>query len=291
MIMNQLMMFYDLQKFLSATYPGYKKSFLEIFYYYKFHRHLNLKTPRTFNEKLQWLKLYGGYERYTLLADKCRAKEIIKSQIAEEYIVPTILCTRKIDQISFFDLPESFVIKPTHTSGDIVICKDKASLDLEKMKRIMEQWLGINYYWFESVYKNIEPRILFENRISNGGTPLFDYKFYCFNGKVHFVHVDLDRFTNHKRNFYSRNWVLWDFSLEYPNSNEVIRPPQKLDEMILIAEKISRGFPFIRVDLYYYENKIYFGELTFFPESGFGRFDPQSTDFLFGDLFELPISE
>lgn len=247
----------------------------------------NLKDPKTFNEKLQWLKLNDIHPEYTKMVDKIEAKKYVASIIGEEYIIPTYGTWDSVDEIDWDSLPNQFVIKVTSDSGGIVVCKDKAKLDIEKAKAKLFNGWGKNYYRFnkEYPYKDVKPRILAEKYLMDeSGFELKDYKIFCLNGKPTMVQLDFDRFHNHKKNMYSPEWELLPFSFNYPSHPEIkFERPQKLDEMLEIARKLSKGIPFLRVDLYWTGEQIYFGELTFFPASGMGKFEPLKWDRILGD--------
>lgn len=255
-------------------------------------RKLELKNPERFNDKLQWLKLYDRKPRYTRLADKYEAKQYIKENIGEEYIIPLLGVYDSFEEIDFEQLPEQFVLKPNHTSGDIYICKDKSKIDYGELKKNVDQWMKKNYYWLhrEWPYKNIRPRIICEPyMVDESGTELKDYKIFCFDGQPKIIEVDFNRFIGHQRNFYTTEWQYMDFMLEYPNDKDrEIKKPAKLDEMLDLAEKLSAGIPHVRVDLYSINGNIYFGEVTFYHESGYGAFKPDSYNYLLGSWINLP---
>ena len=268
------------------------EKYLEIVYYLRFHERINWEKPQRFNEKLQWLKLNNRKAMLTKLADKSEVKDYIKKEIGEEYIIPTISVFNKFEEIDFSTLPNQFVIKCTHDSGGLAIVSDKNTLDIPKIKKKINTSLRRNYYWAgrEWPYKDIKPRILVEEYVNdNTINELRDYKFFCFSGKVAFFKIDYDRFTKHKANYYSPEGVLLEMGEAKipPDKNRVIKLPNRLDEMLAISEKLSRGFPFLRVDLYEANDSIYFGELTFYPDSGFGKFVPDSADFDIGRLLKL----
>ncbi len=252
---------------------------------------LDLSNPITFSEKLQWLKLYDRNPDYTVMADKAAVKDYITKKLGEEFIIPTIGIYDSVDEIPFDELPEKFVIKCTHDSGSIFICDKKAGIDIESIKTDLSKALGRNHFWHsrEWVYKNIKPRIIIEEFIQdeNGNVPV-DYKFFCFNGKMEIFKIDYDRFGNHISNYHSK-------SLEYMNFYEVkflsdpdIKPalPVKFSEMVSVAERLSEGIRFLRVDLYFVNNRIYFGELTFYPHSGLMPYTNDG-DIILGNLLDL----
>jgi hypothetical protein len=273
---------------------------------------LNLDNTKTFNEKIQWLKLYDRKPEYTCMADKIEVRNYINGLFAlphdmnigtkerEElaqlrvqlHFIPLLGIWDSFDEIDFDRLPEQFVLKCNHDSGSVIICKNKKLFDFKTAQEKIEEALKRNYYWFsrEYPYKNIKPKILAEAlMIDESGTELKDYKFLAFEGEVSFIWVDYNRFTRHKRNFYNTNWDIQDFSLQYPHDkNHIIDKPKKLDVMLKMATVLSAGIPHIRVDFYCINDKIYFGELTFYPEAGYGKFTPEEWDYKLGSLITLP---
>ena len=268
------------------------KLFLKFKFRLKMGKKLNLKKTQTFNEKLQWLKLYDRNPLHTTMVDKAEAKHYVAEKIGSEYIIPTFGVYDKFEDIDFDTLPDKFVLKCTHDSGGLVICKDKSKFDIVAARKKINKALKYNFYYHsrEWPYKKVKPRIIAELYLEDGsGRDLNDYKIFNFCGEPHFVQVDMDRFVNHKKNMYTTDWALCDFSFNYPSDpqREVPRP-DNLDEMLMLARKLSEGEPYMRTDFYSVKGKIYFGELTFFPASGFGKFDPEEYDKKLGDLIELP---
>lgn len=261
-------------------------------------KELNLKKPQTFNEKLQWLKLYDRNPEYTMMVDKYAAKQYVANKIGEEYIIPTLGVWTKFDDIDFDKLPNQFVLKCTHDSGGLVICKDKSTLDITAAKRKIEHCLKRKYYYIhrEWPYKNVHPRIIAEKYMTDNANSsttnetLKDYKFYCFDGKVRFLMINSDRNskTSTKADYFDRNFNWLDFTWGYEHAN--VRPvkPDCFDEMIAISEKLSKRLPHVRVDLYECNGKIYFGELTFYDGSGFDKIEPIEWDYKIGQMLKLP---
>ena len=269
------------------------KLYLELMFRLKMGYPLDLKNPQTFNEKLQWLKLYNRRPEYTQMVDKYAVKEYVAQVIGKEYIIPTIGVWDKFGQIDFSALPERFVLKTTHGGGGggVAICNNKEYFDTAEAKRKLEKSLSADIYrnLREWPYKNVKKRIIAEKYIQDNDGKLKDYKFFCFNGRVEFFKIDFDRFVGHHANYYDRNGQLLPFGeSDYrPISQKNLAIPQNLAAMIDIAEKLSAGIPFLRVDLYNVDAKIYFGELTFFPASGFGRISPEQYDCIIGKSLEL----
>ena len=269
------------------------KDYLKVKYRYKTGKELNLDNPTTFNEKMQWLKIHDRNPEYIKMVDKYEVKKYVSDMIGEEYIIPTLGVYDKFDEINFEKLPNQFVIKCTHDSGGIVICKDKTQLDIKATKNKINECLKKNYYYNarEWVYKDIKPRIIVEKYMEDESKKeLKDYKFFCFNGEAKYIQVDFDRFTNHKRNIYDTNWNLTDIQILYPRYENIkIDRPQKLELMLELAGKLARGKKFVRVDFYSIIQNVYFGELTFYPGAGMEKFTPEKYDKLWGDLLVLPI--
>jgi len=254
---------------------------------------LDLENPRTYNEKIQWLKLYDRRPEYTMMADKYEVRNFIKAKIGEGYLIPMIGLYNTVDEIDFEELPDKFVIKCTHDSGSVVVCTDKSKLEIDSVKRHLQKYLSRNYFLVgrEWVYKNISPRIICEEYlVDDSGKELKDYKVFCFDGEPKVIQVDFDRFVDHKRNIYDTKWNLLDVEIHFPkNSSKVIPRPSQLEEMLEVAHKLSENIPHLRVDMYLSRGKIYFGELTFTHGSGFETFRPQSFDNLLGSWIKLPI--
>ncbi len=266
--------------------------YLKIKYYYHFKKLPNLQKPQTFNEKLQWLKLYDRNPLYTTMVDKVKVKEYVGTRVGEEYIIPTLGVWERAEEITFDSLPVQFVIKCNHDSHGVIVCKDKSKLDVEVVKSRLEKRLSVSGYSYgrEWPYKNVERRILAEQLISDESGELLDYKIHCFNGEPKFVLVCQDRFseTGLKEDFYDLSWNVMDVERPNVKHGTSIEKPARLDEMIDLARTLSKGIPFLRTDFYYTQGKILFGELTFFPASGFQRFVPDKYDEIFGSWIQLP---
>lgn len=268
------------------------ESYLKKMYKLKYGGKLDLDNPITFNEKIQWLKLYNKENKYTNMVDKYEVKKYIETKIGKEYVIPLIGFYKSFDEIDFKKLPNQFVIKCTHDSGGVVICKDKNNFDINKAKRVIDKRLSRNFYYNfrEYVYKDIPPRIIVEKYMEDYKIKeLRDYKFFCFKGNPKLIQVDFNRFQNHKRNVYDLNWKLLDLEIHYPSDRSVkIKKPKNFKKMIDIAKKLSADIPFVRVDLYNVNGKIYFGELTFYHGSGYEIIKPSGWNKKLGDYIELP---
>lgn len=253
----------------------------------------DLEAPKTFNEKLQWLKLYDRKPEYTKMVDKYEVKQYVAERIGEEYIIPTLGVWDSFDEIDFDTLPDQFVLKCTHDSGGLVICRDKSKLDKAAAKSKIEHCLKRDFYACsrEWPYKDVKPRIIAEAYMEDTATgELRDYKFFCFNGEVKCFKIDFDRFIKHRANYYSPEGDLLPFgeSAYPPDVNKILPMPHSLKEMIDFAQKLSANIPFLRVDFYEVGKQIYFGELTFYPAAGFGFFTSEEWDLKLGEWIQLP---
>ena len=270
------------------------KTFIKIEYRNRMRKKLNLKNPQTFNEKLQWLKIYDRKPIYTTMVDKYEVKNYVADKIGDEYIIPTLGVWDSFDEIDFDALPDQFVLKCTHDSGGLVICKDKSKLNKEKAKKKIELSLNRNYYYHgrEWAYKDVKPRVIAEKYMEDKNSKdLKDYKFFCFDGKVKAMFIATDRFTQGvetKFDFYDTNFEHLPFTNGHPNAECVIEKPKHFEKMKELAEILSKGIPQIRVDFYEIDDEVYFGELTFFHWSGMVPFVPEKWDYVFGEWIELP---
>lgn len=265
---------------------------LKYLFYCKFWYSLNLKNPKTFNEKIQRLKLYDRNPNYTNMVDKYKAKKYVADIIWEEYIIPTLWVYDTFDDIDFDKLPNEFVLKCNHDSWTVVICKDKRTFDIQAAKKKINERLKFNYYylWRERPYKNIKPRIIAEKyMVDESGVELKDYKVFCFNWEPKIIQVDYDRFTGHKRNIYDLSWKILPFEILYPSDkSHKIKKPDCLEEMINLAKKLSKDIPHVRVDFYVIRSKIYFWEMTFYHGWWFEDFRPKEYDYKFWNWINLP---
>lgn len=254
---------------------------------------LNLKNPRSFNEKLQWLKLYDHHEEYTRMVDKYEAKKLVSSIVGSKYVIPTLGVWDSVDEIDWMALPERFVVKATNDSGGVVICKDKSSFDIESAKNKLRKYGKRDYSLVskEYPYKNVKHRFLAESYIEDeSGYELKDYKFFCFNGQVKFLFVATGRQQNDTRfDFFDENFNHLPIINGHPNADRCPTEPINFEEMKAVASMLSKGIPHVRIDLYNVNGKIYFGEYTFFHWSGLVPFNPQKWDYVFGSYLDLPI--
>lgn len=258
-------------------------------------KRLHLNNPKTFSEKLQWLKLYNRKPEYTGMVDKYSAKEYASNIIGKNYIIPTLGLWDKVDEIDFDSLPNQFVLKTTNGGGGhgVVICRNKDNFDISKAKAILERALKEDIYkcWREWPYKNIKPRIIAEKYMEDENGSLKDYKFSCFDGRVNDVMICYDRGSSDtKFYFFDKEWNLLRLNkrgLMAPK-DFTLPKPQCINEMFDLAEKLSKGLPYARVDLYSVSDHPYFGEITFFPCSGVDTNLLDETEFLYGSMINLP---
>ncbi len=255
---------------------------------------LNLDNPRTYNEKLQWLKLHDRNPLYTTMVDKYEAKKYVGSIIGDEHIIPTLGVYDKVEDIDFDKLPNQFVLKWTHDSGGIVICKDKSNLDINMASKKLKKGEQSHYFWRsrEWPYRNVKPRIIAEQYMEDeSGYELKDYKFFCFNGEPKALFIATDRGkTNEetKFDFYDMNFNHLPFTNGHPNAKNTPAKPCGFEKMKELAAQLSKGIPQVRVDLYDIRGKVYFGELTFFHWGGMQPFNPREWDYKFGEWITLP---
>lgn len=284
------------RRYILSTIIGKKMSdsfYLKIYYKTMTNRDLDINNPKTFNEKLQWLKLYDRNPLYTTLVDKYAVREYIKEKIGEEYLIPLLGGPWKcVDEITFDTLPNQFVLKTTHDSGGVVICNDKKNFDYDAAKRKLQKSLKSNFYYSgrEWPYKNVPPQIIAEQFLDNGNNrELIDYKFMCFNGRVRCTFVCEDRHEELKITFYDSQWQMMSVErVTHPRNNVKIEKPVNYEKMVQLAEHLAKDIAFLRVDFYEVQGKIYFGELTFYPASGFEGFNPPEWDRILGDWLVLP---
>lgn len=267
---------------------------LKYLYYDRLGGRLDLKNPQSFNQKLQWLKLHDRNPLYNRLVDKANVKEWVAERIGAEYVIPTYGIWDSFDEIDFSVLPNSFVMKCTHSSGGVLLCKDKEEINVEEYRQKLNHQLSRNLYYAgrEWPYKDVKPRIIAEKYIGNKEHQLNDYKLMCFGGKVRCTFVCSERNTSDglKVTFFDNDWNVMPFERHYPQSSVKIEKPKQFQEMITIAEKLSEGIPFVRVDLYEEDENVFFGEMTFYPGSGFEEFTPEEWDYSLGDWIDLSLA-
>jgi TupA-like ATPgrasp len=277
---------------VSKVIPISDRRYLKWRYFLTFGRPLDLANPVAFTAKLQWLKLYGRPDQYAPLADKYAVYGYVRGLIGEAHLNRMLGVYEHASEIPWDDLPDSFVLKATHASGWNLIVPNKALLDRTKALQTCRDWLASTYSdrSREPVYRNIPPRIICVEYLGDPDAELFDYKLYCFNGRVRLIHVDTQRFSGHRRTFYTPDWQRLPFAYTYPVRSQDVQRPPALQQMISLAEVLAGSIPFVRIDFFYVQNRIIFGEMTFFPDSGFGAFDPPEWDSTIGSYLELPVS-
>lgn len=282
---------YKLSPFIKSD-----KWYIQCHYFLHTGKCLNLKHPKTFTEKLQWLKLNDRKENYQQLVDKYEVKSIVAREIGEEHIIPTLGVWDNFDKIEVSQLPNRFVLKTTHDSGGVVVCRDKGKFDWGAARKKLEGNLNNNFYLAnrEWPYKNVKPRLMAETYIADSGNDdeLTDYKFYCFNGKAEFCQVIAGRTSDETIDFYDRNWTHQPFTGLQPSAKKAAvakEKPLEYDKMLLIADRLAGmvGSAFVRVDLYDTPSGIYFGEITFYPYSGLGQFRPDEWNMKIGNMIKI----
>lgn len=270
------------------------RTYLKMLFRVRMGYKLNLDNPQTFNEKLQWLKLYNRKPEYTKMVDKVGAKEYVASIIGEEYIIPTLGVWDRVEDIDWNSLPDQFVLKCTHDSGGIVICADKSKLDIEVAKKKLKRGLKKNFYASnrEWPYKNVRPRIIGEKyMVDESGYELKDYKWFCFDGVPKALFIATDRGVEGeetKFDFFDSDFNHLPFTNGHPNATREIKKPVGFEKMKELAALLSKGQPHLRVDFYDINGKIFFGELTFYHWSGMMPFDPEEWDYKYGEYIRLP---
>lgn len=250
---------------------------------------MNIHHPNSFNEKLNYLKLNHQNPLGVVVADKIAVRAYVEQKVGADYLIPQIGIYKNASEIDFEKLPDAFVLKANHGSGWNIVCPSKDTLNIPQAKRKLDRWLSYNAYYLsrEYQYRHIAPSIICESFLRFN---IEDYKIFCFNGEPAFIQIDIGRFTRHERVYYNTTWQKLDFSICYPISKESIEKPELLNEMLDVARRLSKEFIFARVDLYLHHNKIYFGEITLFPEGGRGPFLKMEDDFKVGKLLDIEIA-
>lgn len=263
--------------------------FLKISYRLKTGRTLDLKNPKTYSEKINWLKIYDHNNLYTKLVDKYEVREYVKEKIGEKYLFPLLGVWNKPNEIDFSSLPNRFVLKCTHDYGSVKIIQNKYEMNTENIICSLNESLGYNFFYTgrEWAYKNVKPRIIAEKYMEDGNNRLVDYKFFCFNGKVEFMFIATGRGSDLRFDFFNRNFVHLNTTNGVKNADVVPSKPINYDEMIKIAEKLSAGIDNVRVDLYDIDGRIYFSELTLYHNGGMVAFEPYEMDVELGRKFVI----
>ncbi|WP_026567973.1 ATP-grasp fold amidoligase family protein [Bacillus sp. UNC41MFS5] len=269
------------------------KVYLKMLFRIRMKKKLDWKNPKTFNEKLQWLKIHDRHPKYNKMVDKYEAKQYVASQIGSEYIIPTYGVWDSFEQIDFDQLPNQFVLKCTHDCGGLVICRDKSTFDIEKAREKINKCLKRNYFYHtrEWVYKDVKPRIIAEKYMKDASSVVLkDYKFYCFNGKPEFVQLSegMENQRTASMAFLTLEWEREPFVRnDFFPIEKIPAKPIHFELMKSFAEQLSQGHTFLRVDLYEINGKVYFSELTFFPTSGFIPIKPEKNDEYIGKRLQL----
>lgn len=267
------------------------EQFIRLQYALKMNKDLNLENPETFNEKLQWLKLYDRNPLYTTLVDKYAVREYVADRIGKEYLIPLYGVYETYDEINFDALPDAFVLKVNHTSGGVYVTKNKEEINHEQWREEIHEWLDSNYYWVhrEWPYKNVPPRIIAEKfMVDESGTDLKDYKFFCFDGEPAMLFVGSERATDLRFDFFDLDFNHLPVTQQTKNSERVIKKPKGFDKMVDLARELAQGLPHVRVDFYDINGHIYFGELTFYHNGGHEPFMPDTFDYTMGKYLTLP---
>lgn len=282
---------YILRHFCSPEKTSYKVFFRRVGYY------PNLNNPKTFNEKIQWLKLNNKHPKLINYVDKAEVKNYVSMKIGAKYIVPTLGIWTNVKDINFETLPNKFVLKCTHDSGGVIICKDKSTVDINKIKRRLKKHLQTNYYYlgFEWPYKNVKPRIIAEPYLEDLEVKeIRDYKFYVFNGKARIMKLATDRnvYTGDvNMDFYDMQFNHLPFTRGHNNSTKVLNKPYNFELMRDLAEQLApHETPFSRIDFFEINKQVYFGEITFYPAGGWVAFDPPEWDTILGNMLNLEIN-
>lgn len=273
--------------------------YLKAYYFFEMGRELNLDNPVLYSEKLQWLKIHGRKPEYVTMVDKVKVKDYVVSLIGEDYVIPTLGVYDSFEDIKFDKLPDQFVLKCNHDSGNVIVCKNKQQLDINNARKVLTDALKTDYYLLgrEWPYKNVKRKIMAESFLSAPNEPFYnhlgmtDFKFSCFDGKVNDVMVCLERESKDtKFYFFDKDWNLLRYNIRGKKAPDgfTIPKPQNFKKMVEIAEILSTNIPYLRVDLYNLAGKIYFGEMTFFPNSGFDRNLLEETEYIYGEMIKLP---
>ena len=272
------------------------RAYISMSYLIKTHSFMHWSNPVSFSEKLQWLKVNNRNPIYSKLVDKYEVKEFISETIGQQYAIPTLAVWNNVEEIDFNLLPQAFVLKCTHDSGSVIICKNKEFFDYEQAKKKLNHHLKRNLYYLsrEWPYKNVIPRIIAEPLLqTEDGTPISDYKIFCFNGEPKIVYVTFGRGSEEKMkiNYYDLSWNKLNLRhLNYDNYQGSFTPPESFANMLYLARELSKGFTFIRIDFYDIDGKIYVGEMTFYPDGGWGfhKSTPRSMDIQLGNMIDIP---
>lgn len=286
-----LLKYWRLRFIMSFTKSKSDEEYIRRQYWRRTGKKLNLSTPELYNEKVQYAKLHYHDMRLKQLVDKYAVREYVKEKIGEKYLTKLYGVYNSVNDIPFDELPNKFVVKLTNGSGFNYICKHKTKKEICSIKSRFDKWVKLDFYMLgrEWAYKNVPNRIICEEYLeNNAATGLNDYKVFCFNGKPELIQVDFDRFTAHKRNLYTPDWVFINEKVAYPNDpNEPIEKPGNLQEMLYCASRLSESFPHVRVDFYSVGERLVFGEMTFYHGAGYLHFDNEKFEKKLGSYWEI----
>ena len=274
------------------TTDSQKEKILKFWYKKKCGSVLDFNNMTTFNEKIQWLKLFDSTENKTILADKYPAREYVGNTIGKEHLIPVIGVWDRFEDIDFDSLPDKFALKTNHGSGWNTIVTDKSKMDYDAEKKRFDTWLKLNFateYGYELHYMNIKPKIIAEKYMENFTGNIYDYRFFCFDGNPKYVWLDCGSGTNHHtRSIFDSEWNLQDYLVNYPPLDTIPDKPSTFDSMYEYAKLLSKGFAFVRIDFYSIDDFVYFGEMTFTPQSGTGKWDSYEQNKHYGSLLNIP---
>ena len=267
------------------------ENYLKMKYRVNLGKRMNLENPKTFNEKMQWLKLNDHKDIYTQMVDKYAVKQLVAKKIGEEYLIPTIGVWENFEDIDFEKLPNQFVLKTTHDSGTVIVCRDKATLDIEAARKKINGRIGYNYYYScrEWPYKNVKPRIIAERFMQDRDFPVLNvFKVFNFNNGEQIIQaIQNDKTPLERIDYFDTNWNKLVLRQNYQNSDTPLPRPQTLEKMLQISKELSQGFAFLRTDFYEVNGKLYFSEFTFYSDAGFAYFEPAEWDKILGDRINL----
>lgn len=283
----------------AAMSPMIKSSekYLRVYYRMMTGEKLNLDSPVTFQEKTQWLKLHNTDPLYTKLVDKYAVRQFVADRVGEEYLIPLLGVYDNFDEIDFGKLPNRFVLKSTHDSGSVVICKDKKTFDIKSARNKLRKSLKKNYFWEgrEYPYKNVPPRIVAEEYMEDTETgELTDYKFFCFNGKPEFIFVASERFSGDgipKFTYFDMDFNMLPICSKGHKNSDKLKKPRCFEEMVGVLKQLCIDVPFVRIDLYTINNRVYFGEYTFHHDGGVVPMEPTEWNYKMGAMIKLPIDK
>ena len=293
---------YNLKKKIKKIYRDYftvegtytsllpDRIYIKKLYKKRMGKELDLKNPTTYNEKLNWLKLYDRCPEYTMMVDKYAVRDFVKKTIGEKYLIPLIGSWNSVEEIEFNELPDKFVLKCNHDNG-VIICKNKSILDIEKVKEDLTYHLSRDYYKKarEWPYKNVRRKIICEKYMEDlNEKELTDYKFFCFGGEPKVVCIIKARSSEPTIDFFDMDFNHLTLKDKFPNANKKIDKPEGFSEMVGIAKKLSSGIPHVRIDLYYINGEVYFGEITFYDDAGYGYKEPATWERQLSDWIVLP---